>query len=184
MLLAFHILHLQRYKINKYFFTIFVLFFLEMTKIVQPFTHTYILNDKKYLPNKKGLDKFLQFDRKAIESKSLFMMNIIKPVENLRNLILIKNVLINTILLKDIYPIIYQFFIKINIPIGRLFENIRFQYRQLLYLEDCFQLPKVINKIEETSQTDEITNEKYTEITIYYTKITESDSQKSFLLYK
>lgn len=159
-----------------------------MPKIVRPFTQTFLFNDKNYIPKKNGLDKYLQFNRKTIESKSLFMINIIKPVENLRKLILIKNVLINSLILKDIFPIIYQLYIKINLPIGKLFEDEiigRYEKKaKLCNIEDYFNLPKIINKIKETSQVDGITNERYTEIIIYYTKITRSDCQKSFLLYK
>jgi hypothetical protein len=166
-----------------------------MTKIVRPFTRTYLF-EEKYLQKEKGIDKFLKFNRKKLEINSLFMINIIKPVENLRKLILIKNVFSHSILLTDIWKIIYHFFIRINIPIGILYEDkIIGHYqkkRQLCYLPDYFQLPKDIYKIEETSQIDEKTKAKYTYITIYYNhlnhlnkigKTVESDSQRSFFLY-
>ena len=59
-------------------------------------------------------------------------------------------------------------------------------------IQDCFQLPGNINRIEETSQIDEITKAKYTHITIYYKDLSLlknmgslpiSNSQRSFFLY-
>lgn len=169
-------------------------FFGNMTKIVRP-THTYLFRDKNYLKNGKGIDKFIKFNRKTLETKSLFMLNIIKPVENLKTLILIKNGLINSILVTDILPIIYHFFIRINLPVGILYENTIINYRknvQLCNLQDCFKLPEAIYKIDETQQIDEDTKAKYTHIIIYYNylnhlnkrgKIVESYSQRSFFLY-
>lgn len=167
-----------------------------MTKIVRPFPHTYLFHNKKYLSKGMGINKFINFNRKEIETKSLFMVNIIKPVENLKNLILIKNGLINSILVKDILSIIYHFFIRINLPIGILYENkIIGPYEkkvQLCNLQDYFKLPEDIYKIDETHQIDEDTKAKYTNIIIYYNhlthinkknKIVESGSQRSFYLY-